>query len=111
MPQTHTERQAKFNVSLHLSRLLELIFVLSRQPLSASSIVEHMQAYYAEGASGERRVREDVRQLREWGFVIEARRNPPRYEMTYNPLAMSLNDQIDALAILRDSLGVTPPPA
>lgn len=95
--------------SLHLMRLLELIKLLSVQPLSAREIVERLQQHYASGASGERRVRADIRQLREWDFHIEARRNPQRYVITFNPLAMPLDDeQIDTLATLRDGFGSSP---
>jgi|GEM_PF-1857021 len=110
MSQSHHKPHREFNVSLHLSRMLELIALLSRHPLSSPQIVERMHTYYAEGDSGTRRVRADIQQLREWGFVIKNRHKPVRYEMTYNPLATQLNaEQIDVLVVIRDSLGNTHP--
>lgn len=89
--------------SIFIARLIDLIRLLSSEALSAPQIVHRLSQYYPDGASGTRRVRKDIQQLRALGFDIQKGFSPHRYILAYNPLAAILNnDQIDALATLRD---------
>jgi len=95
-------------MSTQLDRILQLIRLLSAEALSGPQIVARLPTYY-EG-SGTRMVRSDLAMLKDWGFVITSRRNPARYELRFNPLAVTLtDDHIEALALLRAMVGSSHP--
>lgn len=71
--------------------------------------MERLSDFYQPGESGRRMVRKDVNRLREWGFEI---RSKPRlgYLIVRNPFGAPLtNDDVDALAVLRDSMSASHP--
>lgn len=83
-------------------RLIELFFLLCGESLSGPQLLQRLEGWYAEGASGERMFQRDIRQLRDLGCTITVYQQPVRYVLEAHPFDQYLtsSEQILALTFL-----------
>ena len=102
----HSAEDSDYGV---VNRLVALRDPLGRGPLTAQEIKEQLD--YPIGSGGNRQFQRDIRALRAMGYGVRHERATRQYHLTISPHLELDDDEVEALALIRESFEATGPKA